>query len=547
MKLTRGARKVLIQCAEYDPKNSGMLDITRMSTDTNGHSKLSGRRGSEPNRGSRGRGDRGGNGNPRRNRAEFSHNGPNHDHSITTIVVEQIPEEDFNEQTVRGFFSTFGNISEVTMQPYKRLALVKYEDYGGARRAYDSPKVIFDNRFVKVYWYKPDNANAASIPINGDSSKSSADKPSVDVSGAEEQPYDKEKFERDAMAAQKRLDEKKSLLRETEAKRHALEKQREDLARRQADEKRKLMEKLAAKGRLKDMEIDPSSQSPDLTKNSANDSDDGNVSAQTKALRAQVAALEAEARSLGLDSVVNEDPWAYRGRGRGRGRGSYRGWEAFGGRGASFDSSRGGFRGGRGGYRGGRSGGAYNLDNRTRKVGVAGITFDVDKDEALRQYLLVSPTFFIYALLWLRGKRIYPRKPILRYWRNKQLTREKKNQQGIGEFEAIDSPPDRVDFQIITFKDRFTAERFLHGTKDIPGVGQVELNWVNNTPSSSYPPIAGAGTGGSLSSSLHGGGAKSEGATSVEPTVEMDDSGADRGAGEVDYDVAEEDDRWMVE
>ena len=383
-------RKDLIQCAEYDPKNSVMLDITRMSTDTNGHGKMSGLRGSGPNRGlGRGRGgDRGGIANSRRNRAEFSYNGPNHDHSITTIVVEQIPEEHFDEQAVRGFFSTFGSIGEVTMQPYKRLAIVKYDDYGSARRAYDSPKVIFDNRFVKVYWYKPENADAAGVPANGDTSK-----PSVDVSGGEEQSYDKQKFERDTMAAQKRLDEKKSLLRETEAKRQALEKQREDLARRQADEKRKLMEKLAAKGNLKDMDIDSSSPSSELTKLSTNGSGDGKVSAQTKALRAQVAALEAEARSLGLDSVLTEDPYAYRGRGRGRGRGSYRGWEAFGGRGTSFDSSRGGFRG-RGGYRGGRGSSFYNLDNRTRKVGVTGITFDIDKDEALRQYLLVCANLF---------------------------------------------------------------------------------------------------------------------------------------------------------
>lgn len=379
----------LIQCAEYDPKNSVMLDLTSMSTDTNGHGKPSGLRGSGSNRG-RGRGDRGGVANPRRNRAEFSHSGPNHDHSITTIVVEQIPEENFDEQTVRGFFSTFGTISEVTMQPYKRLALVKYEDYGGARRAYDSPKVIFDNRFVKVYWYKPENANAAGVPANGDSSK-----PAKDVSGGEDQAYDKQKFERDAMAAQKRLDEKKSLLRETEAKRQALEKQREDLARRQADEKRKLMEKLAAKGRLKDMDIDSSGPSQELEKPSTNGSDDGAVTNKTKALRAQVAALEAEARSLGLDSVLTEDPRAFRGRGRGRGRGSYRGWEAFGGRGTSFDSPRGGYWG-RGGYRGGRGSSAYNLDNRTRKVAVTGMAFDIDKDEALRQYLLVRTPFSMF-------------------------------------------------------------------------------------------------------------------------------------------------------
>lgn len=356
------------------------MDLSKISTETNGHSKSFGLRGGGPSRGlGRGRGERGPNAFPRRNRADFSYSGPNHDQTITTVVVEHIPEEHFDETAVRGFFSTFGNISEVTMQPYKRLALVKFDDYGGARRAYDSPKVIFDNRFVKVYWYKPENANTPTLPANGHASKSTVD--------AEEQAYDREKFERDAMAAQKKLDEKKSLLRETDAKRQALEKQREDLARRQEDEKKKLMEKLAAKGRSID-DVDSSGSFGESIKPSTNGSDDG-ASAQTKALRAQVAALEAEARSLGLDSVLTEDPWAHRGRGRGRGRGSYRGWEAFGGRGTSYDSFRGGNRG-RGGFRGGPASSAYNLDNRTKKVGVAGISFDMDKDEALRQYLLVS-------------------------------------------------------------------------------------------------------------------------------------------------------------
>lgn len=37
----------------------------------------------------------------------------------------------------------------------------------------------------------------------------------------------------------------------------------------------------------------------------------------------------------------------------------------------------------------GRGGGKYNLDNRTKKVAVTG-DLSGDKDEALRQYLLVS-------------------------------------------------------------------------------------------------------------------------------------------------------------
>ena len=47
--------------------------------------------------------------------------------------------------------------------------------------------------------------------------------------------------------------------------------------------------------------------------------------------------------------------------------------------------------------------------------------------------------------------------------------------QGIGEFDAIEPHPDKSDTQIITFKDRPTAESFMYGTKDIPSVGKLEL------------------------------------------------------------------------
>lgn len=277
----------------------------------NGHGEFQGHRGNGHIRG-RGRGDRGGFIQRRNNnRAEFSQAGPNHDRSITTIVVEQIPEEKFDENNVRDFFSEFGNIEEVTMQPYKRLALVRYGEYMSARRAYESPKVIFDNRFVKVYWYRQ-----GGIPTPPATAQGIASSPSM--SKEEEQPFDREKFERDAEAAQKKLEEKKIYMKDVEAKRQALERQKEELAQKQAEEKRKLLEKLAAKGVASDGGVD--------AMNGSNRANEGKVSAHTKALRAKVAELEAEAKSLGLDSALSEVPYTQgRGRGRGRGRSSYRG------------------------------------------------------------------------------------------------------------------------------------------------------------------------------------------------------------------------------
>lgn len=118
--------------------------------------------------------------------------------------------------------------------------------------------------------------------------------------------------------------------------------------------------------------------------------------AETEALRAQLEALEAEAKSLGLDhsqADPNAPYYPSRGRGAFRARAAFRG------------ASRGGYHSsyvppGAGkpyipGYRGrgvalvtrGR-GGAMRLDNRTKRVSVK--LPEEGGDEALREYLFVS-------------------------------------------------------------------------------------------------------------------------------------------------------------
>ncbi|KAI4086008.1 MAG: hypothetical protein L6R37_008453, partial [Teloschistes peruensis] len=315
---------------EYDPKNSALTDIPAISPQGSsfaGHSMKSWSNDAVQSsyRGRGGTQDRGGS-TRRQNRADFSQVGPNHDHSRTAIVVEQIPEDKFDEQSVRDFFSTYGAIATIDMRPYKHLAIVTYDDYWSAKQAYESPKVIFDNRFVKVYWYNPD-----SVPPSRSTTKHlSGTATSLIMQKTEEPEYKKEEFERSAMAAQKKLEEKKVLMKEAEAKRLALEKQKEELAQKQAEEKKKLLEKLAAKGAASNGAVNGEGRQTNGTVHT-----DDQASAQTKALRAQVSALEAEAKSLGLDTSLSEDPWPVRGRGRGRarGRGSYRGWEGFAGHG----------------------------------------------------------------------------------------------------------------------------------------------------------------------------------------------------------------------
>lgn len=326
---------------EYDPRASNIV------TDSQRGGR-EGFRGSDRGRG-RGRGDRGGFG-PRGRRSDFSAVGPNEDTSVTTIVVEQIPEDKLDEAAIRDFFSQYGTITEVSIQAHKKLALITYDTHASAKQAWSSPKVIFDNRFVKVYWYKPKPEK------NGDATQT-------------ETPFNREEFEKQQEEAQKTHEEKQKKRQETEEAKQALDKQREELLQKHQEEKEKLSQRLGG--------ADTSNGTQPAGASAAVDD---NANDQTKQLRAKLASLEAEATSLGLDPH-NADTSA--GGYRGRGRGGYRG-RGFVPRGRGYNPS---YRG-RGAPRG--RGGVLRLDNRPRRVAVSGVEFNSDKDEALRQFLIVS-------------------------------------------------------------------------------------------------------------------------------------------------------------
>lgn len=345
---------------EYDPTNASLSG----GQEPRGYNDRGRGRG-------RGRGDRGAFRGARGGRADFSMAGPNNDQSITSIVVEQIPEDKFEEQTVRDFFSEFGNIEEITLQPYKRLAIIKYDSYTGARAAYDSPKVIFDNRFIKVYWYKPDRLPRQPEGYrNGAHNRNKPQDEDVDMQQeeAEEDKIDPVELAKKQKEAQKAHEEKMKKIKEAESQREELEKK----VKAQAEERSALLAKLAAKERAK-------SGTPDVSGQAASGASAAKTPSQTDALKAKLAELEREAESMGINPNEEAQPWqgfAPRGRGGYRGRATY--------------TPRGAWRGGRGGFAP-RGGAVMRLDNRPRSIAVVfanGEEMGSEKDEALRQYLL---------------------------------------------------------------------------------------------------------------------------------------------------------------
>jgi hypothetical protein len=253
---------------------------------------------------------------------------------------------------VRGFFSRFGEIQEVSMQPYKHLAIVKYDSWAAANAAYKSPNPIFDNRFVKVFWYKdPGESLPPSVPLNGSDPHTAEPEPEIDM----------EELARRQEEAQQKFREREAKRAELEQQRQAIEQQQQELLVKYREATEALQAKLSAK--------------------------DGTASGGTERLRAQLAALESEAKILGIDPNATDDGASvseygagyppprggYRGRVRGRGRGGR----------------------GRGSFRGvGDRHAAYaqfSLDNRPRKIAIKGADFSVpEQDEKLRQFLLVS-------------------------------------------------------------------------------------------------------------------------------------------------------------
>ncbi|KAF9890749.1 hypothetical protein FE257_005618 [Aspergillus nanangensis] len=449
---------------EYDPKASSIVTANR------------GRdgpfRGSDRGRG-RGRGgDRGGFGG-RGRRSEFSAAGPNEDTSIMTIVVEQIPEDKFNDATVREFFGQYGEIVDLSLQSHRKLALITFGDHAAAKRAWSSPKVIFDNRFVKVYWHKPKGEK------NGDQRRGSGD-----ATMSEEPSFNQEEFERQQEEAQKAYEDKMKKRKETEEAKQALEKQRDELIKKQQEEKERLLQRLGGGA------ASNGTQSPDNAM--ADSPSEDNASDQTKQLRAQLAALEAEAQSLGLDPNSSE-AGSFRGRGRGRG---YLGRGGFPPRGRGYDPSyRGGFRG-RGMARG--RGGVLRLDNRPRRVAISGVDFNTEKDEALRQFLI-----------------------------------------GVGEYESIEPNPEQSDSVVVAFKERYLAEKFMFGPWKIPSVGEVQLTWVAN------PPISIPASMGAFDAKTGSDDDASMGMDASAPSLPPDQSGGRKeGNHDVDYDVAEDEDTW---
>ncbi|KAI8378799.1 hypothetical protein EDC96DRAFT_604465 [Choanephora cucurbitarum] len=221
----------------YDPERSGLLPGNDVSfIPPNDMMKM------RPGTMYRGRGGGMGAGVAGRGRGGYQrHLHQNRNPQNTTLVVEKIPPECCQIAIVNDYFAKFGTITNISVQPNFQKAIIQYSTRAEAEKAYSSPDVIFDNRFVKVYWSKEDT--------NGTEMPSSAT--ALPVAQQANHPSAKVSNEPDPELIAKRAAEL-AALREEKQKKHQehmksileLQKKRELQLQQQIDEQKRLLARL---------------------------------------------------------------------------------------------------------------------------------------------------------------------------------------------------------------------------------------------------------------------------------------------------------------
>ncbi|KAG2185106.1 hypothetical protein INT44_001896 [Umbelopsis vinacea] len=413
----------------YDPENSGMPGP---SPDMN----MPPMDGMPPFAGQRG-GGRGGRGTRGRGRGGFAASGgrSHQNRHNSTIIVENIPAEHCVIDRVNEYFKQFGTITNISLQPEASKAVISFSSHQEADTAYSSPEVIFNNRFVKVYWQKAETKEQDAVtppPPKPLTPKTYEPSPEVIAAKAAEFAKLKEVKQKQQQARLQTMLE--------------LQKSKEQLIQRQIQEQKVLLEKLEKAKTpeerseimtaLNNITASSSATAPapavaaptatEATPSEQPETDDAKKADSADELKAKLARLEAEAAALGIHGAS--------GRGRGRGRGG-------------FYATR-----GRGGWQPrGAPGGiqkSYRLDNRTTKLLVKNHPQE-DKDK-LRQHF-----------------------------------------EQFGQLEAV-SYKDDVESIIVQFKNRREAEVALaRGANTLQGK-PLEMAWYNEAPSenreSSAPP-----------------------------------------------------------
>ncbi|PWN35425.1 uncharacterized protein FA14DRAFT_178794 [Meira miltonrushii] len=388
--------------------------------------------------------------------------------SNTTLVIENVPVENLEMVKVNEYFKKFGTITNIQIDVDSKKALVSYSQPAEAKAAHSSPEVIFNNRFVKVYFQKLDEPLTKPVEHIAPTPKPASGPPlkSNFVPGQNKfvRPgFASEKVKEAQESAQKKLDELMSEQKEIMTKLTG--------GSATADEKKTLMARFGTlEGEIKRATeevraavsgtTNGTSNTPSVSASHLQEQRDlkqreqldrelealksgGGEGSTTEELKETLARLKAEAEQLGIDSETGTAgaEGGYRGGYRGRARGTpFRGSS----RGFGYPS----YRGGRGGAMVNRA--SMSLDNRPSKLHVTEIP-DASNEE--------------------------------------HRSKVKAFLQQFGETHSVEDKDDGS--LLVHYKIRANGEQALRSGLSVPDVGSIKATWAKEGQSGTPAHAAG--------------------------------------------------------
>ncbi|EGG11156.1 uncharacterized protein MELLADRAFT_76768 [Melampsora larici-populina 98AG31] len=369
--------------------------------------------------------------------------------SKTTLVVENIPQSSLSDRYVRDYFSTFGSLVSVSVDVYNAQALVTFQSAEDAAKAYASPEPVFNNRFVKIHFRRFNSSDH----FRRDQGSNSDQSPRQNVNMI---PLPQTITPGNYSRPTSLLNPNPNKYHQTSSYRqnHSTEPslyQKEQELREKIEEQKKLMEQLSLKQALKRVTsavpaTTSGTQSQPETKETTPQYSEPNGG--TNPVSEAGSQTNRTKSSAGLDTDL-EDRVNGRGSSENPERGSVPPLNDLSGTSAP---NRGGIVRGRGGLsstRGGFSGRgawsnlnkAFRLDNRTCTLSVRDVP-NFEAQEKIRKHLEQFGTIVAVAKM------------------------EENEEEGKDDF-------------TIKFSTRASAEKALAHGKDVPEVGKIKMNWIN--------------------------------------------------------------------
>ncbi|EPX71554.1 RNA-binding protein [Schizosaccharomyces octosporus yFS286] len=268
------------------------------------------------------------------------------DPTNTVLHVRNIPEEYMDEEKVNSFFSKFGVLEKVELDPQHHAAILTFTSHEAAQNAWSTPEPIFNNRFIKIFWYNSNRASQGWPAFRQDPSQVSSESPDVENQEDDDPTLllQNEDFHKDIAEKQKLHEERMKRLEENKKALEELNIRKQELALQQLEQQKLLMSKMR--------EVDPESNN------------------KSQLLETQLAVLKAEAESLGIPVAGGKEIQAGASTNHhpSSSLASHRGSSTFRGRG-----------------RGAFSLASMSIDNRPTKIKLKNVT--PEKNEALLQFV----------------------------------------------------------------------------------------------------------------------------------------------------------------